>query len=965
MISYIGERTSHMKKGDIRMSKIRAALFCATSLIASSQVSQAQDKKIEIVESVTVTGSRIITSIVNSPTPLTLVSTADLLKTTPSNIPDGLNKLPIFQGSHSSTTTDNASKNNTANVLALRNFGEERTLVLLDGHRITPSHANGTVSIDILPTMLMSRVDVVTGGASAVYGSDAVTGVVNFVLDKKFTGVKLETNAGLSTYADALSYQVGVAAGTSLFGGRGHIEGSLKHFHSDHVRQSARPWGRNRLTIVGPGNAASPYAQIKDGTLNSLSFGGKISCTGTTANPCGANGKQFIADGVIGPMDMGIRTATSNMSSGGDGAYYFSSSLAAMKNTDESFGRFSYDINDTTTFYVQAIAASSYGYHIHSPSYLQTGTVPNTFYKDNPFLTPAAQAALAGGTTNTFTVTKFIKNMGGVGFTSRGLDTHLSMTAGLDGTMFNKYAWNVFYTHGVNHQKMDNPRNQNNTKMYAAQDAVLNAAGNPVCYVSTTSYSSLYPGCVPMNPFGPTALTTSQYNYFTEDTNFIISTGMDDFGGGVSGELFNLPAGPVSAALSSEYRQVSYGVVSNSPPKLVDCTGLRLCNPTTNQWQGNVGNNQENKTNKIMEFAGEVQIPLLKDIPLIQELSANIAGRYTDYSMTGAVQTWKIGLNYRVNDDLRFRGTTSTDIRAPTLYDLYSPIQQNTAGFTDIHTGNMTAIARTQTQGNSKLVPEVARTYTAGFVYTPSFIPGLILSLDYYRINLKNALGNISGSSTTIQNLCEVSNGTSAFCSLYVRPLPFSDRTAANFPSLVLTQQLNAALNKTEGWDLEVDYNFELTDLLEGLPGDIALRALFNDQPYNSLQSAPGQVLTETAVPKARATTFVGYTIGDWSLNVQDRWLSSFRRSPQPSLIFYEKKRGDAINYIDININKDFEIFSAYIAVQNIMNTPMPEEPTQNSVPGLFPGGIGSGSGRAYGFDVMGRYFTIGVRASF
>lgn len=295
MIRYLAERISHKKNRDVRVSKLRVALLCATSVIAASQASQAQNG--ENTESVTVTGSRIITSIVNSPTPLTLVTTEELLKTTPSTIPDGLNKLPIFQGSHSSTTTDNASKNNTANVLALRNFGEERTLVLFDGHRITPSHANGTVSIDILPTMLMSRVDVVTGGASAVYGSDAVTGVVNFVLNKKFTGIKLEANAGISTYADALSYQVGVAGGTPLFGGRGHVEGSLRHFHSDHVRQADRPWGRSRLTVTGLGNAASPYVITRNSTLNALSFGGKITCTGTTANPCGAAKFNFLRKG--------------------------------------------------------------------------------------------------------------------------------------------------------------------------------------------------------------------------------------------------------------------------------------------------------------------------------------------------------------------------------------------------------------------------------------------------------------------------------------------------------------------------------------------------------------------------------------------------------------------------------------------------------------------------------------------
>ena len=173
------------------------------------------------VESVVVTGSRVISDAANSPTPLTIVSTADLLATTPTNIPDGLNKLPIFQGSQTLGRPGDGSKNFASNTLNLRNFGAQRTLVLLDGHRAAPSNADGTVDTDTLPQMLISRVDIVTGGASAVYGSDAVTGVVNFVLNKKFDGVKFDINSGLSTYADAMTYNLGVVAGTDRPGPMG------------------------------------------------------------------------------------------------------------------------------------------------------------------------------------------------------------------------------------------------------------------------------------------------------------------------------------------------------------------------------------------------------------------------------------------------------------------------------------------------------------------------------------------------------------------------------------------------------------------------------------------------------------------------------------------------------------------------------------------------------------------------
>ncbi|HVZ28719.1 MAG TPA: TonB-dependent receptor, partial [Rhizomicrobium sp.] len=686
------------------------------------------------------------------------------------------------------------------------------------------------------------------------------------------------------------------------------------------------------------------------------------------ANPCAANGQQFVANGVIGPYDAGVKTGTSNIPMGGDGGYSTKSSLSAMVNNDEAFTRLSYNINDTTSAYVEGIAAQSYNYFTFQNNFMPTGSVPNTFYKNNPFLPAAAQAQLAGGTTNTFSISKFFDTPG-TGFITRGMDRNLHMTAGLDGQLFGKYDWDVFYTHGESRVKVDDPRNQNNQKEYAAEDAVLNSSGNPVCYVSTTANASLYPGCVPMNPFGPSSLTQAQYNYFIQDTNFVINQVMDDLGGSISGEVFTLPAGAVKVALSGEYRNLLYNVVSNAPPATVNCTGLRLCNSATSLFQGNVSASQPDTTGSVWEFALETDVPLLKDLPLVQSLSANLAGRYTDYSNSGPVQTWKVGLDYHVNDDIRFRATTSIDIRAPTLNDLYSPIQVTHGGFVDQHTGSIAGTVLQQTQGNPNLVPEVARTYTAGVVLTPHFLSGLTMSVDYYSITLKNVIGNISGGTASIQQLCESSGGTSPYCSLYIRPLPFSDHTAANYPTTVLTQQLNTALNKTEGWDIELNYGFDLGDVWSGLPGQVNLRTLLNDQPYNNVVSYPGAPILGSVVPKARATTFVDYSVADWSFNLQHRWLSGFERSPQPGIVFYAQPRGREVNYFDLNVQRKLTVdgadVSAYLSIQNLFNKKPPVEPTNTSTPGLYPGGIGSTNGNAYGLDEIGRYFTIGFRSQF
>jgi len=199
-------------------SRTKFALMCAASVVALTAGARAQEPS---TEAVTVTGSRVISDITLSPTPITAVSAEQLQTTTPTTIPDALNKLPDFIGGSTPRSQGNGSGNGSGNTLNLRNLGASRTLILVDGRRVAPTNQGGTVDVDALPQMLVSRVDVVTGGASAVYGSDAVAGVVNFVLDKKFDGFKYDMNAGISKYGDAAEERIGLAWGTELFGGRG------------------------------------------------------------------------------------------------------------------------------------------------------------------------------------------------------------------------------------------------------------------------------------------------------------------------------------------------------------------------------------------------------------------------------------------------------------------------------------------------------------------------------------------------------------------------------------------------------------------------------------------------------------------------------------------------------------------------------------------------------------------------
>src|SRR3954470_2605404 len=381
-----------------RVNKL--ALMCAASVVALTASAAHAQQTAQNTESVTVTGSRIISDITLSPTPITAVTADQLQATTPTDIPDALNKLPDFIGGASPRSQNNGQNNNSGNTLSLRNLGAIRTLVLLDGQRVAPSNRDGTVNVDALPQMLMSRVDVVTGGASAVYGSDAVAGVVNFILDKKFTGFKYDMNAGISKYADAAEERIGIAWGTDLFGGRGHYEMSARVFQQDMIPIAARPYGYqgNAWVQPGSGTAADPFIDVPYGRLFNQSLTGTIKC-GTN---CTLNNFTFGNGGQLIPMTHGIPTTLSGLESGGDGGYAdpADTTYQARQRQGEFFNRFSYDINDHINAYIQASAAESADYSKWTPLTVSSaGSRPNTFFTNNGYLSAQQQQQLTAAAT--------------------------------------------------------------------------------------------------------------------------------------------------------------------------------------------------------------------------------------------------------------------------------------------------------------------------------------------------------------------------------------------------------------------------------------------------------------------------------------------------------------------------------------------------------------------------------------
>jgi outer membrane receptor protein involved in Fe transport len=979
------------------------------------------DKPTEELSVITVTGSRIITENVRSPTPITSVDIDEIALTTPSDTADALNKLPDIIGGRTPRTQGNASTNNGGNVLSLRNFGPSRTLVLLDGHRVAPSNQDGTVNIDILPQMLMSRVDIVTGGASAIYGSDAVAGVVNFVLDKKFTGLSLKADGGESTYHDGREYQLGAAWGKDLFEGRGHIETSARIRHQDMIPISARPYGENGQAwlLAGNGSPANPYVNVPYSRVFNSGQYANVQC----GPACPFNNYTFNQPGLLSPMVHGTPTGTANLESGGDGSYVKYGTFRSELDMKDVFARFSYDLSSNVNWYAQgswaeAENASNWINWVVSPS----ASRPNTLFANNPFLNPITQQQLGASivcgtpaatgwrclppvpatspqtgsrpppppTTPYFSAPSYIwnrvdgqeANIGNRLYRTEADQKNWNAETGLTGT-WGRWDWDAFYNHSESTLTVVNPNNTDNARYLASLDAVIappgtmvngvNVGGTIVCWVTTQpQFASLYPGCVPTNITNPNGPSLDSFNYLRVRTAWTLDQHLDNIGASIGGGLWGLglPAGEIKANVSADARWATYDMASDfRPTDFVNCTGLRMCLANGGapvRWVQNT-NAPVNAKNHVYELALEMNIPLLKDVPVFQEVSTDLAGRYTKYSTFDAVKSWKIGLDWHVNDSIRLRGTSSQDIRAPNLNDLFQPAGISSTGFTDLLTGGNNSL-RLVTRGNPNLTPEKARTITVGVVLTPTFLPRFDLSVDYYRTRMTDAITQISYQSNAIQNICLASapKYDSPFCSLAVRPItdpndPNYRNPNVNFPTEILNAPLNAARQETHGYDLQLDYNWDMAG------GHFALRHLVGYQPVNTTINIPGTFPTWTVEPEVRQSTFLTYSSNGWTVALQNQWLSSVKLATSDNALNgnsqnYKQPRLPSYDVVDTTISKQFGYKSGnlevFLTVNNLFNERAPLFPSNSGIPGLFYPTMSF-------YDDTGRFFTTGIRARF
>jgi len=767
-----------------------AATTQSEAVPADTAVPDQQDGGQEIV----VTGSRIGRSGFTAPSPVTVVDSARTQELAISNVADALNQLPSFRASTGPANVQTAGGNVGAKILDLRGLGAPRTLVLVDGRRFVPSTTEGTVDVSLIPTILVQRAEVVTGGASAVYGSDAVAGVVNLILDRTMTGFKGEVQSGVSQRGDDVNRYVGLAWGTPL-GERGHFVISGEYEKNEGLAgcYEARDWCAQERSIVGntpAGTGGQPSSIITSDVHTSTLFPGGVinrsfnaagQAIGTTATDP-LRGTKFLPDGTPAPFQYGDFAGTLFMIGGdGHGTNAFLSSVLLKVPVERStfYGSLGYDLTDT----VRAFADLSYG-RVKGTTLSSTfrdynGSLMGNIRIDNPYIPdPVRAEALAAGVSS-FTLGKAAFDFGSPQAVSTN-DTYRAV-AGLEGT-FGNVNWDAYYQYGRNkfHQAISNDPVIANVRN--AVDAVQ-VGGNIVCRINADANTANDDSnCRPINLFGEGLYSAEALDYVIGEGFQQTNTTQHVAAINLGTDLFSITSRPVSIAIGGEWRR---NTIDGETDPVSANLGFWVLN-------GQAISGKQS----VKEIYGETVIPLLTGLPFAENLELSAAGRYTDYSTSGGVTTWKAGGVYEPIPAIRFRVTRSRDIRAPNVSELFGPQQRSTIGLTDPRTG-LQANPVVLRGSNLDLDPEVADSFTAGIVLSPQggFLSQLRLSVDYYDIEVDDAIG-LLGAQTLVQR-CE--DGATEFCSLITR-----DATDAVIG--VSDVLLNANSVKTKGVEVEFAY---------------------------------------------------------------------------------------------------------------------------------------------------------------
>ncbi|UTP38303.1 TonB-dependent receptor [Phenylobacterium sp. LH3H17] len=927
-------KTSNMRNGLSRSRGLHLGAASTLAIILATGAAHAQTdaRSADTIDELIVTASRVKQDGFSAPTPTTVLSPELIASSAETTIADVLNTMPAFQPSRTQTTNTLNAVSAGANFLDLRGLGPNRTLVLLDGRRLVPTTDTNLVDVNLLPSALIERVEVVTGGASAAWGSDAVAGVTNFILKSKLEGLQGQVQFGRSAQNDGEEYKVALGYGGAFADGRGHFLLAGEVFENQGVLdQSSRRWAKPKWQFIAnpayaPGNGQPRQLIASNVNLSTATQGGLIS-----AGPL--RGTQFGPGGA--PMPYAFGAVTSTFQIGGDGINLGQDvSIYQPNDRQSAFGRVSFDVTDKTQIFLEA----AYGRSQSDNPVLDAWDFGSTrIFNDNAYLPAATRAAMAANGLTSFLMGRIHSDFGPI--SSRNVAESHRIMVGANGDFGHGWTWDGYFEYGRTLNGVDLYNNPIVARLALARDAVVNVAnGQIVCRSTLTAPTN---GCVPINLFGPGAAQGSPalaYVLGAAKVDYHLTQQVGAFN--VQGSPFELWAGPVAVAAGVEIRR-----------EKVDSE----VDPLSNANAYLTGNFKAiNGSREIKEVYGEAVIPLAVDMPLIQKLDLNLAARLTDYSTSGSVTTWKVGLNHVVTDELRLRATLSRDIRAPNLNELFNPAAMTFATIFDPVKNASVTIQQIQ-KGNLALQPEEGETFTAGFVYEPNWLEGLRVSVDYFDIQLTGAI-SLLGIQDTI-NRCVA--GNAELCSFLNRD------GGGNLTSIVRTNY-NLAARSTKGVDLEVAYSLPLSQISETLPGKLDLglygshisELIFNDGT-TSVNRAGNLSAGTLGTPEWKWSANANYTVGPFAVALQGRYISSGVYDSTYKPIDLNDNTIESKTYLDLSASYDLiagedgRRLTVYGAVDNLLD----EDPP--IVASSFFAPIAT---NPVLYDVMGRYFSMGVR---
>jgi iron complex outermembrane receptor protein len=970
-----GARALHWARAGIPLATIIGVFSAAPALgqsppPAGTDTSAASTAKLE---EVTVTGSRIARSDgFETPTPVSVLSAEDLNQTALPNVGDAVNRLPEFAGSVTSSNLSTNVSSGTAGVnnLSLRGLGADRTLVLLDGQRVVSASVAGTnnnggsVDINILPQALIKRVEVVTGGASAAYGSDALAGVVNFILDKDFTGVKAEVNGGITTYGDDPNYKLDLTAGTPFANGRGHLLFSGTHANDNGIVHNTRAWNQvGYNTMLNPanplGNPGFPQyiTQYNVGLANATPGGLIVGCNAgaQTLATCPFRGTQFGPGGAAAPFAFGSPLQDESMV-GGDwqqSRIDEVTGLALPLQRDNLFGRVSFDVTDNVNVYGEAMWAKTHSYNPAIVNYFSLGNI--NVNSGNPFIPAGIQSAMNAQGITSLTMGSTNQDLGLLqGENTRTTKRYVVGANGSFDFVGTGWKWDSYVERGTTEILSQSPNNLITTNFANALDVVTDpSTGTPVCASGGN--------CVPYNPFGTGVNGRAVLDYLMTTGWSDTQLEQDVFAASINGSPVSDWAGEVSVAFGAEHRRES---VTGSASAQDEANNL---------FAGNY--HPTNGSYRVSEGFVETDVPLAKDLPFAKALDFNGGARFTDYTTSGGVTTWKLGLTWAPLDDLHFRVTRSRDIRAPNLGELYAnesgtgPVNDPTINPVTGQPRGLTNIV-TCTCGNPVLKPEVANTTGVGIVLTPTFLPGFGASIDYYKINIAQAVSYLG--TTTIMNNCIA--GETEYCQYIQRNPDGSLHYIQTLPFNVLNQEAS-------GVDVETSYHFTMP------VGDMQLRALASYVTKLQTNDINGDIINGVGVnadamgnvglnstfyaPRYRYTMSAIYHMDRYTAGLTARGISAGKYSnyfaqcttdcpaATANVPTVNNNHIASVTYLDLSLN--YKLFKeengeVFFVMENFLNRDPP------MIAGNYGGGFFDGQANTGFYDRLGRTFRAGIR---